>query len=394
MMRLFVLLSSGLAALASAKPAVRRHEPAPLIRAREDVLVPGKYIVKLRDALSVSAADDTISLLGQGADFTYNITGFRGFAGALDAPKLDSLQYHPDVEYIEQDARIETKAYTTQPNAPWGLARISHRAAGGAGYVYDTTAGQGTCSYIIDTGIYVGHNEFEGRATNLADFTGEGAGDANGHGTHVAGIVGSRAYGVAKKTTLYGIKVLGGTGSGTTAGVIAGVNFVATDAAARCPSHAVSNMSIGGAFSASLNSAVAALVASGVFVAVAAGDGATNVANYSPASVASACTVAASNIGDAMPTNSNYGAGIDVQAPGTNIISTWIGSPDAVATLSGSSMAAAHVTGLAAYLIALEGPRGGEALCERIKEISNQGILTGVPSGTANRLVFNGNPTG
>jgi subtilisin family serine protease len=196
--------------------------------------------------------------------------------------------------------------------------------------VYDTSAGEGTCSYIIDTGIYVEHHEFEGRATNLADFTGEGAGDQSGHGTHVSGIVGSRAYGVAKKTSLYGVKVLGGTGSGTTAGVIQGMNFVATDSATRCPAHSVANMSLGGAFSAAINSAARALTSSGVFVAVAAGNEASNVANYSPASEPSVCTVAASTINDSPSSGSNYGAGIDVYAPGTNIVSTWIGSPDAV----------------------------------------------------------------
>ncbi len=104
----------------------------------------------------------------------------------------------------------------TETNAPWGLARISHAANTSTSYTYDSSAGEGTCAYVIDTGIYVDHPEFGGRATWLANYAGDGSDtDGNGHGTHVSGTIGSATYGVAKKTKLYAVKVLDASGSGS-----------------------------------------------------------------------------------------------------------------------------------------------------------------------------------
>lgn len=168
--------------------------------------------------------------------------------------------------------------------------------------------------------------DFGGRATFAANFVDSSNTDGNGHGTHVAGTIGSTTYGVAKKTKLYAVKVLGSDGSGSTSGVVAGINFVATDAPKRsCPKGVVANMSLGGGYSASINQAAAALVDAGIFLAVAAGNDNANSANYSPASEASVCTVGATDSSDRKASYSNYGSVVDIQAPGTNILSTWIG---------------------------------------------------------------------
>lgn len=239
---------------------------------------------------------------------------------------------------------MSLSAYTTQSNAPWGLARISHRARGSTGYTYDTSAGSGTCSYIVDTGIQASHpvsappysrsaattniifQDFGGRATQLVSYAGNNA-DGNGHGTHVAGTIGSNTYGVAKRTTLLGVKVLSDSGSGSISGIISGLNYVVSDSRSRsCPNGAFANMSLGGGYSASLNSAAKGLIDNNIFLAVAAGNENQNAANVSPASEPTVCTVGATTSADAKASFSNYGALVDIFAPGQGILSTWIGS--------------------------------------------------------------------
>lgn len=310
------------------------------------------------------------------------------------------------VDYIEQDAVIkanlgefdeaplEKKAYVSQSGAPWGLSRISSQSRGGTTYTYDSTAGAGTCAYVIDTGIYTSHPEFEGRATFLANYAGDGSNtDGNGHGTHCAGTIGSKSYGVAKKTQLYAVKVLGADGSGTNSGVIAGINFVANDVKTRsCPKGAVANMSLGGSRSTAVNSAAANAVTAGVFMAVAAGNDGRDAANSSPASEPTVFTVGATDSSDRIASFSNYGSVVDILAPGVSILSTWIGGR--TNTISGTSMATPHVAGLGAYLLSLEGARSPAALSSRIQSLSLKNKITGVPSSTVNYLAFNGNPSG
>ncbi|KAI5859626.1 subtilisin-like protein [Durotheca rogersii] len=377
--------------LAFAAPA-KRATPAPLLKPRTTQLVEGKYIVKLYDNAAVSALDDTMGIFKADADHVYNVEGFKGFASTLTAEDLEKLQNHPDVEFIEQDAIMSINAYTTQTGATWGISRLSHRT-GTNGYVYDSSAGAGTCAYIIDTGIYTAHSEFEGRAEFLANYVDSSSTDGNGHGTHVAGTIGSRTYGVAKQTKLYAVKVLNSSGSGTTSGVIAGMNFVTSDSQTRsCPAGVVANMSLGGGTSTSINSAARAMINAGVFLAVAAGNDNANAANTSPASEPTVCTVGATTSSDARASYSNYGSVVDVFAPGSSILSTW--NNGGTNTISGTSMATPHVAGLGAYLLALLGSRTPQALCSYIASTANSGIVTGIPSGTVNLLAFNGNPSG
>ncbi|KAF2020972.1 subtilisin-like serine protease-like protein PR1A [Aaosphaeria arxii CBS 175.79] len=362
---------------------------APLIIPRDETLIPNKYIVKLKPDASIADVEAAQGLLANAPDFEYDFGGFRGFAGYLSPDAVTKLQDSGAVEWIQQDAEVHTQTWLSESGAPWGLGRISHEAKGSDTYVYDSTAGEGTCSYIIDTGIYVDHPEFEGRAEWLENFTGDGQdSDGAGHGTHVAGTVGSKTYGVAKKTKLLAVKVLDAGGSGTFAGVIAGIQFASEDQKTRdCPKGSVANMSLGGGRNTAVNEAVAAGVAAGLFFGVAAGNNNANAANYSPASEASACTVGATDSNDAKASFSNYGDIVDVFAPGVQVLSTW--NDGKTNSISGTSMATPHVVGLAAYLLAFEGI-STDALCARIVELAHQGVITGLPSGTKNLLAFNG----
>jgi subtilisin family serine protease len=366
---------------------------APVIHPRGVQLVPGSYIVKFKDGTSESTVRDTIKGLNSvTAKHVYRNSKFKGFAADLSSKNLKTVQDLPEVEYVEQNAIFTINGIVEQKDVPWGLARISHRAASETSYLYDASAGEGTCSYVIDTGIYVEHNQFEGRATWLANFAGDNTStDGNGHGTHVAGTIGGVTYGVAKKTKLFAVKVLNSSGSGTTAGVIAGMDFVTADSATRsCPNGTVANMSLGGGRSTAINNAAAAMTKAGVFLAVAAGNSADDATFYSPASEASACTVGATDNADVRAWFSNYGSLVDVFAPGLDVLSSWIGAVDATETISGTSMASPHITGLGAYLLALLGPKTPTELCAYIKSTATLGVLSDIPNGTVNALAFNG----
>ncbi|KAK0643932.1 peptidase S8/S53 domain-containing protein [Cercophora newfieldiana] len=364
---------------------------APVIQPRAAQLIPGSYIVKLKDG----ASDTTLlnAIKGVRPNHIYRNSKFKGFSADLSSSALKTVQDLPEVDYIEQNAVYTINDLVTQSaNVPWGLARISHRAVNQSAYVYDASAGAGTCSYVIDTGIYVEHSQFEGRATWLANFAGDNkASDGNGHGTHVAGTIGGVDYGVAKKTQLFAVKVLNSGGSGTTAGVIAGMDFVTADAPTRsCPNGTVANMSLGGSRSTAINAAAAAMVKAGVFLAVAAGNSDDDSTYYSPASEPTACTVGATDETDVRAWFSNYGSLVDIFAPGVDVLSSWIGSPNATESISGTSMASPHIAGLAAYLLALLGPKTPAALCEYIKETATKDALTSIPADTVNALAFNG----
>ncbi|OAQ65928.1 proteinase T-like protein [Pochonia chlamydosporia 170] len=385
------LLLINFLSLAFAAPSAKRAEPAPLLSPRGE-LIANKYIVKYKETFSISSADNVLKAHNAEAERTYSNI-FKGFAGRLNATAVEQLRHHPDVDYIEKDATIRINAYVEQPGAPWGLARVSHRQSGSRTYNYDNSAGAGTCSYVIDTGVDASHPEFEGRAKFLRSFISGENSDGNGHGTHVAGTIGSRSYGVAKKTNIYGIKVLSNQGSGSTSGILSGMDYAIQDSRQRsCPKGVVANMSLGGGYSASLNQAAAKMIQSGVFLAVAAGNDARDAANTSPASEPSVCTVGATDSSDNLSSFSNYGRVVDILAPGSGILSTWPGG--GTNSISGTSMATPHVVGLAAYLASLEGFPGAQALCERIRTLATKNAIRRVPSGTVNLLAFNGNPSG
>lgn len=381
--------------------------------------IPNKYIVKIQ---STAKIDTILSLLKVSALQTYQIGDFKGFTVELSDDVVKVLQAAPGVVSIEQDAviqpmmyieHLEKKGSVTQSNAPWGLGRISHQKPGSTDYTYDSMAGAGTCAYVIDTGISTSHPDFEGRASFLANFAGDGVNDdGHGHGTHCAGTIGSKTYGVAKKTKLFAVKVLDTKGAGTTSGVIAGINFVANDAPKRssdCRNGLIASLSLGGAYSAAVNSAAANAVKAGIFLSVAAGNSAQDAKNASPASEPTVFTVGATDINDKFASFSNFGSLVDILAPGVNVLSTWLNGGTVSGnhplfsrirtkklmrsqnTLSGTSMATPHVAGLAAYLLSVHGKQSPAALSSRISNLALKSKISGAPSGTVNALAYNGN---
>lgn len=268
-----------------------------------------------------------------------------------DDSMINQIASSDEVSYVEADTIVKISKLVQQDSgATEGLARISHAAVGASGYVFDDSSGEGITVYVVDTGVKATHSEFNGRATLGANFVGDNINDdKNGHGSHVSGTIAGTNFGVAKKATIVGVKVLGSDGSGENSAVIDGLQFVRNDAAGK---RAVMNMSLGGARSNALNAAVNQLAADGVVPVVAAGNENQDTANTSPGSATGAITVGAIDAStDAKASFSNFGAGVDIHAPGVDILSVGITSNTATDVLSGTSMASPHVAGLAAYLM-------------------------------------------
>lgn len=299
-----------------------------------------------------------------------------------------------------------------EKDAPWGLARISHRSQLGFGtfnqYLYAAEGGEGVDVYVIDTGTNVDHVDFEGRAHwgKTIPANDEDA-DGNGHGTHCSGTVGGKKYGVAKKANIYAVKVLKSNGSGTMADVVKGVEFAAESHIKKVKSASrdkkfkgsTANMSLGGGKSPALDAAVNGAVDAGLHFAVAAGNDNANSCNYSPAAAENAVTVGASTLSDERAYFSNYGKCNDIFAPGLNIKSTWIGSKYATNTISGTSMASPHIAGLLAYYLSLQPAKDSsyavaELTPKKLKahliSVATKGALSDVPSDTTNLLAWNG----
>ncbi|GGB58471.1 S8 family peptidase [Deinococcus soli (ex Cha et al. 2016)] len=374
----------------------RGQTSAPLLGTSNPDAIPGQYIVVFSDGaaadLSSQSASGLISSLGldpQGVQ-VQQVYGaaLNGFAAKLSTQNLAKLQADKRVKYIEQDAKMHATA--TQTGATWGLDRIDQRNLPLDGsYTYTSTA-SGVKVYIIDTGINIAHTNFGGRAIWGTNTTGDGNNsDCQGHGTHVAGTVGSATWGVAKGATLVAVKVLGCDGSGTNSGVIAGVNWAVTN---KGSATAVANMSLGGGASQAVDDAVNSAASKNLIMAVAAGNENQNACNVSPARAASAITVGSTTNTDARSSFSNYGSCVDLFAPGSNITSTWIGSTTATNTISGTSMATPHVAGAAALLIAA-GNTTNSAVTSALINGATTGKVTGAGTGSPNRLLFTGSGT-
>ncbi|KAG5952886.1 hypothetical protein E4U53_007646 [Claviceps sorghi] len=364
----------------------KRASPAPLLVPRGSQPVAGKYIVKMKSGSSIQSVDSAISSIKAHADHTYT-QSFYGFSASLSPEDLEKLRKNPGVDFIEQDSIVSISTTTTQKGADWGLARISNQKAGSTVYTYDRSAGAGTCAFVIDTGVEASHPQFEGRAKLLKNFAGDMEDtDGHGHGTHVSGSIGSKTYGVAKKTKIFAVKVLDSTGYGTNSGVIAGMDYVAKEARKQyCPKGIVVNMSLGGAKSTAVNLAAAGITKAGLFLAVAAGNDADDASEFSPASAKSACTVGATTKADAFAPYSNMGPMVDILAPGTDILSTWIGGKTNV--ISGTSMATPHVAGIGAYFLGKGLKVAG--LCDYIVRTGQENAIKDVPSHTANVIINN-----
>jgi subtilisin family serine protease len=315
---------------------------APLVQADPALRIADAYIVKVRDG-----ADARAVAAVAGVSPRYEYTIINGFAATLNKGQLTALRQNADVEYVEEDQVV--KADASQSGATWGLDRIDQRALPLNGYYNYTTTASGVYAYIIDTGLQTSHAQFGGRASNVYDAFGGSGADCQGHGTHVGGTVGGSTYGVAKGVQLRGLRVLDCSGSGSNSGVIAGMDWVRVNRI----NPAVANMSLGGGYSSTVNTAANNLANSGVFLAVAAGNNTADACNYSPASAASATTVGSTTSSDARSSFSNYGSCVDIYAPGSNITSAALNGTST--TMSGTSMASPHVAGVGALYKATYG---------------------------------------
>ncbi|KAK3717606.1 proteinase B [Vermiconidia calcicola] len=446
------IIGLALAAAASASPVMldsTHNDAAPIISSANAQEIPNSYMIMFKkhvtQTLAVEHHDWVNDLhittqnrktelkkrsqspladeIFNGLKHTYNIAGsLLGYSGHFDEDVIEQIRRHPDVEFIERDQEVHTlssdHSNSTEPqlekNAPWGLARISHRESLSFGnfnkYYYSADGGEGVDVYVIDTGTNTEHVDFEGRASwGKTIPQGDEDEDGNGHGTHCSGTIGGKKYGVAKSAHIKAVKVLRSNGSGSMSDVVKGVEYAAeshsdsVEAAKSGKSKgfkgSAANMSLGGGKSSILDQAVNAAVDAGIHFAVAAGNDNADSCNYSPAAADKAVTVGASSLADERAYFSNYGKCNDIFAPGLNILSTWIGSKYAVNTISGTSMASPHIAGLLAYLLSLQPSKDSayaladitpKKLKSQLISIATEGALTNVPSDTANVLAWNG----
>ena len=375
-----VLATLSLAACADGVTSARAPEAAPLLAAAAGRAVEGSYIVVLKEG-----ADPRSVAAVAGAEPRHVYTAaLNGFVAELNAGQLNALQHNPSVDYVEEEQLYEYSV--TQSGATWGLDRIDQRARPLSTTFTYTSTGAGVRAYIIDSGITPSHTQFGGRATVAYDATGGNGLDCNGHGTHVSGTVGGSIHGVAKGVTLRGVRV-GTCGSSLSTGnIVAGIDWVRLNHV----KPAVANMSLGGGFSSSINTATTNLINSGVTVVVAAGNSNSNACNGSPSGVTAAVVVAASTSTDAKASYSSWGSCVDLYAPGSSITSSWYTSSTATASLSGTSMASPHVTGVAALYKATFGDASQSTIQSWLINNATTNVITGNVTGTPNRLLYKG----
>lgn len=370
--------------------------------------VEGEYIVQFKKNIELSLRNAHIDTVNASSEimWKYDFSSFQGYSAKMSDKGLALALSSPHVLVVEENGIMRTsdepaQACTTQSSAPWGLVRTSTEDLEITGqYKYTSNTATDVTGYVIDTGLYIAHSTFGGKAMYGANFiSGEGDVDGNGHGTHVGSTMMSSSYGLSKVSALKGVKVLSSAGSGTTAGVISGVNWVVTDANKNSkygsktgkgvPSKAVGNMSLGGGRSTTLNAAVNAAVEAEVIMVVAAGNDYGDACNYSPASAELAISVGASDNQDSMAVFSNYGSCVDIFGPGVGITGAWIGNPNSDNTISGTSMAAPHVAGVAMKLMWENPEFDADKIKDEMLNSASANKLSGV-RGSPNKLVYNG----
>ncbi|MDX3864074.1 S8 family peptidase [Streptomyces europaeiscabiei] len=376
-------LLGGLTTLpAQAAPAEGR-----VLAAGSPTAVKDSYVVTLKKGTGLKAASsagrDLVEEYGGTVKRTFR-SALNGYSAELSATEAGRLAADPAIASVEQDQVFTADA--TQSGAPWGLDRSDQASLPLSGtYTYPDTAGSGVTAYVIDTGVRISHSQFGGRAANGFDAVdGDSvAQDGNGHGTHVASTIAGSTYGIAKQARIVAVRVLNNAGSGTTAGVVAGIDWVTANHSG--PS--VANLSLGGGASTAIDTAVRNSISSGVTYAVAAGNSSANASSYSPARVTEAITVGATTSTDARASYSNYGSVLDIFAPGSSITAGWYTSDTATNTISGTSMATPHVAGAAAVHLAGHPSATPAQVASALTAGAVTGKVTGPGTGSPNRLL-------
>lgn len=349
-----------------------------------------RYIVTLRSSSAASTAEAERQVRGQSGRIRQHFgRALRGYTAevpvARSAAYIAALRRNPEVLAVELDQPVRLRQ-TIQSAAPWGLDRSDQRTLPLSGAFSYLGSGQGVRAYIVDTGILAGHQDFGSRVlpghSTVADA--HGSSDCNGHGTHVAGIVGGATWGVAKAVSLVPVRVLDCQGAGMSSGVIAGLDWIL----AHGVKPAVVNLSLGGGISPAMDAAVARLVAEGYAVVAAAGNSGTDACGSSPGRAPLALTVGASTATDERASYSNFGRCVDLFAPGSSIRSTYATGPTATATMSGTSMAAPHVAGTLALLLQRAPAATPAQLATALTGAATPSKLKTVGSGSPNLLLF------
>jgi len=343
-----------------------------------------RYIVRYLDGESNDSVNDELSknngrLKGRLSKV------FNGAIADMTPAKAAQLRKSPKILWVEEDKGVATQT-TVSPTRSWGLDRIDQRTNAPTNSYSFTTNGAGVSVYVIDTGILASHTEFTGRTRAGFDAFGGNSTDCNGHGTHVAGTVAGANYGVAPAASLVSVRVLDCAGAGSVSGVIAGIDWVIAD---HVSGPAVINMSLGAGKSASLESAVDRAFNDGITVVSAAGNSNIDACNSSPGgNKASGLTVGATTTTDARASYSNFGACLDMFAPGSGIVSAGISSTTAIATMSGTSMAAPHVAGLAARYLSAVTTASPTQVMNSLITSSTANVVTSPGTLSPNRLAY------
>ncbi|GAA0371238.1 hypothetical protein GCM10009092_39490 [Bowmanella denitrificans] len=361
---------------------------AQLLSTPADTTVANQYIVVLKDS-AVSPFASSADFVTQSARSAAGVTAgqvtaefhhsVKGYAITTDAQSIQQLLQRDEVDYIEPVQIFRTTAQ--QSNPPWGLDRLDQQNLPlSNSYRYDLN-GSGVNAYVIDTGINTSHTQFSGRIGSTVTTVGNSAEDCNGHGTHVAGTIGASTYGVAKQVRLNSVKVFGCSGETTSTAIVQGIDWVVANA----QRPAVANMSLGGGASTVLDQATNRLIQQGIVTVVAAGNDNSDACSFSPARVSGAMTVGSTTSSDSRSSFSNWGSCVNIFAPGSNILSTWIGGSSATNSISGTSMASPHVAGVAALYLQQNPQAGTSQVAQAIYSNAASGKISGT-NGTVNRL--------